>query len=122
MTGSVRMYISCDNFTLGQFVVGFVSKVLDTANTDIAKNMLLDLVETVKLAESLSWPIARRGEGGGGGGGGAFALAMPENRLTHSQTVMFNGSVTMSPRPDVEVQQAGNLKCIICKWYSGGSC
>ena len=69
------------------------------------KNMRTELVETVKLAENISWPIAR----------GAFATSMlkiedesisrsntrflADHRLTYSQSAVFAGSTTMSPRP-----------------------
>ena len=90
--------------------------------------MLAELVETVKLAENPSWPIAR----------GAFAVVMhrveeeaivwadsryfAENRLAYSQTAVFNGSVTMSPKHVPQTQPSGNMKRIVCKWYNEGSC
>ena len=128
LTGSVRKRTAYDDLTLGQFVVGFVSNVLETNNPDVRKSMLAELVETVKLAENLSWPIAR----------GAFAVAMhrveeeatvwadshyfAENRLTYSQTAVFNGSLTMSPKHAPQTQTSGNMKRIVCKWYNEGSC
>ena len=115
LTGSVCKRTAYDNLTLGQFVVGFVSNVLETNNPDVRKSMLAELVETVKLAEYLSWPIAR----------GAFAVAMhrveeeaivwadsryfAENRLTYSQTAVFNGSVTMSPKHVPQTQPSENI-------------
>ena len=128
LTRSVRKRTAYDDLTLGQFVVGFVSNVLETANPEMKKSMLLELVETVKLAENLSWPIAR----------GAFAVAMhrveeeatvwgdtryfAENRLTYSQTAVFNGSVTMSPKVAPQSVQTTNTKRIVCKWFIEGSC
>ena len=116
LTGSVRKRTAYDDLTLGQFVVGFVFNVLETTNPEMRKSMLLELVETVKLAENLSWPIAR----------GAFAVAMhrveeeatvwgdtryfAENRLTYSQTAVFNGSVTMSPKVAPQSVQTTNTK------------
>ena len=113
LTGSVCKQTAYDDLTLGQFVVGFVSNVLETSSPDVRRSMLAELVETVKLAENLSWPIAR----------GAFAVAMhrveeeatvwadshyfAENRLTYSQTAVFNGSVTMSPKTDPEQHSQG---------------
>ena len=102
-------------------MVGFISNVLETTRPYIRRSMLAELVETVKLAENLSWPIER----------GAFAVAMhrmeeeatvcvdlryfAENRLTYSQTAVFNGLVTMSPKTGPQAAQSGNMKCIVCK-------
>ena len=81
--------------TLGQFVAGFITNVLDTQHMDTIRNMLKELSKTVKLAENLSWPIAR----------GAFAIwmhkieeetltwadsrALADNRLTYSQSAVL---------------------------------
>ena len=102
--------------------------MLETSNPDVRKSMLLELVETVKLTENLSWPIAR----------GAFAVAMHrveeeatvwgdtlyfvENRLMYSQTAVFNGLVTMSPKVPPQSVQPTNNKRIVCKWFNEGSC
>ena len=83
--------------------------------------MLTELLETTKLAENLSWPIAR----------GAFAVAMhrvedestmwadthflAENRLT------FNGSITLSPRPS-QNNKLPTQKRIVCRWFNVGMC
>ena len=98
--GATRKCTPYDDLTLGQFVTGFLTNVLDTQSEDLRKHMLGELLETVKLSENLSWPIAR----------GAFAVAMhriedesiswantrylAENRLTFLQTAVFNGSTT----------------------------
>ena len=88
--------------------------------------MIHELMETVKLAENLSWPIAR----------GAFAVSMQkledetlawsdkrtlaDNRLTYSQSAVFSGSVTLSPKPTQQPPPMG--KRVVCKWYNEGSC
>ena len=90
--------------------------------------MLSELVETVKLAENISWPIAR----------GAFAASMlkveeesitwsdtrtlADHRLTYSQSAVFSGSTTMSPRPSTPTPSNGSLKKTVCKWYNEGTC
>ena len=66
LSGSQRKQTAYDDLTLGQFVAGFITNVLDTQHVDTMKNMLRELGETVRLAENLSWPIAR----------GAFAISM----------------------------------------------
>ena len=45
-----------DDLTLGQFVVGFLANVLGTPHQDTCRNMIHELMETIKLAENLSWP------------------------------------------------------------------
>ena len=64
--GTVRKRVTFDELSLGQFVIGFVNNVIDMQHVLTMKNMLLELVETVKRAENISWPIAR----------GAFAASM----------------------------------------------
>ena len=87
----------------------------------------MDNVPYGQCAENLSWPIAR----------GAFAVAMhrvedenttwadtrflAENRLTYFQTVVFNGSITLSPRP-AQNNQLPSLKRVVCRWYNEGTC
>ena len=127
-TGTQRKRTPYDDLTLGQFVIGYINNVLETQHFDTVKHMLTELGETVKLAENLSWPIAR----------GAFAVSMhkieeetitwadrrvlADNRLTYSQSAVFSGSVTMSPRPQNLPQIAGGTKKIVCKWYNENSC
>ena len=88
--------------------------------------MIHELMEMVKLAENLSWPIAR----------GAFAVCMHkledktlawsdkrtlvDNRLTYSQSAVFSGLVTLSPKPTQQVPPMG--KRVVYKWYNEGSC
>ena len=43
-----------DELSLGQFVIGFVTNVLDTHHVETQQNMLTELVETVKLAENMA--------------------------------------------------------------------
>ena len=116
-----------DDLTLGQFVAGFITNVLNTQNVDMM-NMLKELGETAKLAENLSWPIAC----------GAFAISMhkiedetltwgdaralADNRLTYSQSAVFSGSTTLSPRNTGSPQTVGGPKKIVCRWYNEGSC
>ena len=64
--GTARKRVTFDELSLGQFVIGFVNNVTDMQHVLTMKNMLLELVETVKRAENISWPIAR----------GAFAASM----------------------------------------------
>ena len=115
-----------DDLTLGQFVVSFLANVLGTPHQDTCRNMIHELMETVKLAENLSWPIAR----------GAFAVSMQkledetlawsdkrtlvDHRLTYSQSTVFSGSVTLSPKPTQQPPPMG--KRVVCKWYNEGSC
>ena len=66
LTGTQRKRTPFDDLSLGQFVVGYINNVLETQHFDTVKHMLTELCETVKLAENLSWPIAR----------GAFAVSM----------------------------------------------
>ena len=127
-TGTQRKRTPYDDLSLGQFVVGYINNVLDVQHVETMKHMLTELGEVVKLAENLSWPIAR----------GAFAVSMhkieeeaitwtdrrvlADNRLTYSQSAVFSGSVTMSPRPPNSPQIAGGTKKIVCKWYNENSC
>ena len=60
-TGTQRKRTPYDDLSLGQFVVGYINNVLETQHVDTMKHMLTELGETVKLAENLSWPIARGG-------------------------------------------------------------
>ena len=115
-----------DDLTLGQFVVGFLANVLGTPHQDTCRNMIHKLMETVKLAENLSWPIAR----------GAFAVSMQkledetlawsdkrtlaDKRLTYLQSAVFSGSVTLFPKPTQQPPPMG--KRVVCKWYNEGSC
>ena len=128
LVGTNRKRPAYDDLTMGQFVIGFLNNVRDTQDPQVARCMLTELNETIKLAENLSWPIAR----------GAFATSMhkledgtltwdctrqlADNRLTFSQSAVFSGSVTMSPRPGTPTQNSGTLKRIACKWYNEGSC
>ena len=66
LTGTARKKTPFDDLTFCQFVVGFVQNALDTPHPDTSRRMLTELVKTAKLAENLSWPIAR----------GAFAASM----------------------------------------------
>ena len=117
-----------DELSLGQFVICFVTNILDTHHIETQQNMLTELVETVKLAENISWPIAR----------GAFAASLlkiedesitwndirtlADHRLTYSQSAVFSGSTTMSPRPSTPTPGNGSLKKTVCKWYNEGTC
>ena len=101
--GTVHKRATLDELSLGQFVIGFVTNVLDTRHVETQHNMLNELVETVKMAENISWPIAR----------GAFAVSLlkieeesitwidirtlVDHRLTYSQSAVFSGSTPMSP-------------------------
>ena len=127
LTGATRKRIPFDDLTLGQFVVGFFKNAMDTPNPQIARSMLNELIETVKLSENLSWPIAR----------GAFAVAMhrieeesiswgdshflAENCLTFSQSAVFSRSVTMSSKAQ-STQPLTTMKRIMCRWYNEGTC
>ena len=62
--GATRKRTAYDDLSLGQFVVGFLTNILDTQNSEMSHHMLVELLETVKLSENLSWPIVR----------GAFAV------------------------------------------------
>ena len=113
--GISRKRIVYDDLTLGQFVVDFLANVLDTPDQDTCRNMIHKLMETVKLAENLSWPIAR----------GAFAVSihkledetfawsdkrtLADNRLTYSQSAVFSGSVTLSPKPTQQAPPMGSV-------------
>ena len=57
--GTARKRVTFDELSLGPFVIGFVNNVIDTQHVPTMKNMLTELVEAVKLAENISWPIAR---------------------------------------------------------------
>ena len=125
LTGPTRKRVPFDDLTLGQFVIGFVTNALDTQHPSLMRNMLLEMVETIKVAENISWPIAK----------GAFAACMhriedetlswndartlSENRLTYSQAAVFSGSTTMSPKP---ANVASNSKKVVCKWFNEGTC
>ena len=127
LTGTARKKTPFDDLTFSQFVVGFVQNALDTPHPDTSRRMLVELVETAKLAENLSWPIAR----------GAFAASMhqleeqqitwqdsrtlADNRLTYSQAAVFSGSMTMSPKPSGNQPSSGTRK-MVCRWYNEGSC
>ena len=126
--GTARKRTTFDELSIGQFVIGFVTNILDTHHVETQRNMLTELVETVKLAENISWPIAR----------GAFSVSMlkieeesitwngvrtlADHRLTYSQSADFCGSTTMSPRPSTPTPGNGSLKKIVCKWYNEGTC
>ena len=126
LTGTARRRVPFDDLTLGQFVIGFVTNALDTQHPSLMRNMLLEMVKTIKLAENMSWPIAK----------GAFAASMhriedeplswndsrtlSENRLTYSQAAVFSGSTTMSPRPTNPTSHTVTSKKVVCKWYNEG--
>ena len=126
--GTARKRTSFDELTLGQFVIGLVTNALETQHTPTMRSMLNELVETVKLAENISWPIAS----------GAFAASMlkieeesiswgdtrtlADHRLTYSQSAVFSGSTTMSPRTAPSTPSNGSMKKIACKWYNEGTC
>ena len=109
-----------DDLNLGQFVAGFLTIISDTKNPEMSRHMLGELLETVKLSENFSWPIAR----------GAFVVIMhciedesitwantrflAENRRMFSQTAMFNRSVTLSPKT-ASVNQLPTPKHVVCK-------
>ena len=42
------------DLTMGQFVLGFLNNIMDTQHPDLAKHMMVELNETIKLAENLS--------------------------------------------------------------------
>ena len=52
--GTARKRFTFDELTLGQFVIGFVTNMLDTHHVETHWNMLNELVETVKVAENIS--------------------------------------------------------------------
>ena len=103
--GTAKKRVTFDELSLGQFVIGFVNNVMDTQHVPTMKNMLVELVETVKLVENISWSIAR----------GVFAASMlkiedesiswndtcvlADHHLTYSQSAVFAGFTTMSPLP-----------------------
>ena len=110
--------MTLDEFSWGQFIIVFVNNVMDTQHIPTMKNMLTELVETVKLAENISWTIAR----------GAFAASilkiedesiswsdmcfLADHRLTYSQSAVFAGSTTMSPCPSSITLGNGSIKKI----------
>ena len=51
--GPTRRRVPFDELTLGQFVTGFVTNALDTQHPSLMRNMLLEMVETIKVAENL---------------------------------------------------------------------
>ena len=59
LMGPTRRRVPFDDLTLGQFVIGFVTNALDTQHPSLMWNMLLEMVETIKVAENISWPIAK---------------------------------------------------------------
>ena len=77
--------------------------------------MLTELLETAKLAavamhrvedENTTWADTR---------------FLAENQLTYSQTAVFNGSITLSPRP-AQNNQLPSLKRVVCCWFNEGTC
>ena len=126
-TGGTRKRTVYDDLTLGEFVIGFLTNIIDTQNSKMSRHMMTELLETVKLSENLSWPIAR----------GAFAVAvhkvedetatwadtrfLAENRLTYSQTAVFNGLVTLSPKT-TQPHPLPNTKHVVCRWFNEGTC
>ena len=126
--GTARKRVTFDELSLEQFVIEFVNNVMDTQHVPTMKNMLLELVETVKLAENISWPIAR----------GVYVALMlkiedksiswndtrvlTDHRLTYSQSAVFAGSTTMSPCPPSATLGNGSIKKIACKWYNERTC
>ena len=128
MIGTACKRVTFDELTLGQFVIGFVTNMLDTHHVETQRNMLNEIVEMVKLAENISRPIAR----------GAFAASMlkveeesitwsdtrtlADHRLTYAQSAVFLGSTTMLPRPSTPTPGNGSLKKTVCKWYNEGTC
>ena len=128
-SGAGRKRPSFDDLSMGQFVIGFLNNIMDTQYQELVRHMMVELNKTIKLAENLSWPIAR----------GAFAASMhkiedrilvwsnsrqlADSRLTYSQSAFFSGSVTMSPRPGTPAQNnGGSTRRIVCKWFNAGSC
>ena len=125
--GTAQKKTPFDDPIFCQFDVGFVQNALDTPHPDTSRRMLTELVETAKLAENLSGPIAR----------GAFATSMhqledqqimwqdsrtlADNRLTYSQAAVFSGSFTMSPKSS-STQLSSGVKKVVCRWYIDGSC
>ena len=95
LTGPTRRRVPFDDLTLGQFVIGFVTNTLETQHPSLMRNMLLEMVETIKVAENISWPIAtcmHRIEDETLSWNDARTLS--ENRLTYSQATVFSGSKT----------------------------
>ena len=128
LVGTKRKRPAYDDLSLGQFIIGFVNNIMEIQSAELSKCMFVELSETMKLAQNLSWPIER----------GAFATSMhkiedgtlawnnnrqlADNRLTFSQSAVFSGSVTMSSRPTTSVQSNNAAKRIVCKWFNEGSC
>ena len=90
LTGTQRKRTPFDDFSLSQFVVGYINNVLETQYFDMVKHMLTELCEMVKLADN----------------------------LTYLQSAVFCESVTMSPKPPGSPQVAGGTKKIVCKWFN----
>ena len=128
LTRAAQKKTPFDNLSFCQFVIGYVQNTLDTSHQDTSRHMLTELVETAKLAENLSWPIAR----------GTFAASMhqlenqqitwqdsrtlADTRLTYSQAAVFSGSVTMSPKSSKVAQPTSGVRKVVCRWYNDGSC
>ena len=128
MIGTARKRATFDRLILGQFFIGFINNVLSIQHVPTMRSMLNKLVETVKLAENISWPIAR----------GAFAASMlkiedksitwadprtfADHRLTYSQSAVFFGSTTMSPCTTATTPSNRSIKKIACKWFNEGRC
>ena len=126
-TGATRKRTAYDDLTLGQFVIGFLTNIIDTSNAEMSRHMSTELLDTVKLSENLSWPITL----------GAFAVAMhkvedetvtwadtrflAENGLTYSQTAVFNGSITFSPKLP-QMNAASSVKRVVYCWFNEGTC
>ena len=126
--GTARKRTTFDELTIDQFVIAFIKNVLDTQHAPTMRNMLNELAETVKLAETISWPISR----------GAFAALMlkiedesitwadtrtpAEHRLTYSQSADFSGSTTMPPCTTSATPSNGSIKKITCKSFNEGIC
>ena len=128
LTGAARRKTPFDDLSCCQFVIGFFQNVLDTPHPETSHCMLAELIEMAKLAENLSWPIAR----------GAFAASLHQledqqiiwqhsrtlvdNRLTYSQAAVFSGSVAMSPKSSTVAQPTLGVRKVVCYWYNDLSC
>ena len=122
LTGAAWKKKPFDDLSFYQFIIGFVYNALDTPHADTSCRMVIELVETAKLAENLSWPIAQ----------GAFAASMhqledqqitwqdsrtlADNRFTYSQAAIFSGSQTMSPKPSNVAQTTSGVRKVVCCW------
>ena len=95
------------DLSLSQFTVGLLANVLDTSHHCTCRHMIHKLMETIKLAENLSWPIAR----------GAFAVSMHK---LEDETLTWSDRKTLSPKPTQQTAPFG--KRVVCKWYNEGSC